>query len=88
MTISDRLLAERVMPVVRGLTAATAQPLAGALALGGLTTIEVTIESPDAPSACTPSLLPESDPPQPATARVPSSSVSRLKAFSRSYRRY
>ncbi len=44
--LPDVILAERVIPVARGLSASTAPRLALALLEGGLSTIEVTVEGP------------------------------------------
>ena len=51
MNLPDVILAERVIPVVRGLAANRAQELAAALAEGGVTSLEVTMESGEAAAA-------------------------------------
>lgn len=51
MRLPDRVLSEKVIPVVRGLKADTATELADALERGGITTLEVTLESPGAVEA-------------------------------------
>lgn len=47
MRLPEQILVEKVVPVVRGLTPERANALTEALAAGGLTTIEITLESPD-----------------------------------------
>ena len=44
--LPEAVLVERIIPIARGLTAESAQPLAEALEQGGITTIEITVENP------------------------------------------
>jgi 2-dehydro-3-deoxyphosphogluconate aldolase/(4S)-4-hydroxy-2-oxoglutarate aldolase len=53
VSLPEVILTERVIPVVRGLTAHRAHRLAAALAEGGVTSLEVTMESGDALGAIT-----------------------------------
>lgn len=48
MSLPDLVLAEKVIPVVRGLTIGRALPLAEALSAGGIHSLEVTMESGEA----------------------------------------
>lgn len=51
MSLPELILAEKVIPVVRGLTVGRALPLAEALAEGGINSLEVTMESGEAITA-------------------------------------
>lgn len=51
MSLPEVILAEKVIPVVRGLTASRALPLAEALSAGGINSLEVTMESGEAIAA-------------------------------------